>query len=113
MGAELEATIDLNEFYRLAREDIGKLFKGVGVNSALIFNASGKSTTFFVYNYIDTVYWVSAQKTLVADGFYGAVAASGAFFKIHPNDNKGEEFLVKPNAVYVYHGPGKIEAVVK
>lgn len=109
MSAELEAEINLNEFYKDARDDVKKLLKSV--NSAVIFNASGKDVTFYVYNYIDTVFWVSAQKTKIADGYYGDVAASGTFFKIHPNDNSSDEFLVAPGNAYVYKGPGKIEKV--
>jgi hypothetical protein len=102
---------DLNRFYEMAREDIASLFKGAAVNAAVIYNDSGSDVTFYVYNYIDTVYWVSAMKARVAAGSYGTVAASGAFFKIHPNDKASEEFLVAPHHAYVYHGPGNLEAV--
>ncbi|WP_049721663.1 hypothetical protein [Gilvimarinus polysaccharolyticus] len=98
MSAELEAEINLNDFYKDARDDVKSLLKSV--NSAVIFNASGKDVTLHVYNYIDTVFWVSAQKTKIADGYYGNGAASGTFFKIHPN-NKDDEFLVAPGNAYV------------
>jgi len=111
MNAQLDASIDLNQFYELAREDISKLIGGAAVKAAVIFNASGKDVTFYVYNYIDTVYWVDAQHTLIANEHFGTVAASGAFFKIHPDKNKDEEFLVEPGYAYVYTGPGKLEKV--
>lgn len=108
MSATLDATIDLNAFYKLAREDIKSLLGAAAVNSAVIFNNSESPVTFYVYNYIDTVYWVSAQRVLVAPQTYGTVAASGSFFKIHPNDNANGEFLVAPNRAYVYSGPGNV-----
>jgi len=111
MSATLDAKIDLNKFYEIAREDIAKLIGVAAVNSAAIFNNTSNNVTFYVYNYIDTVHWVSAQKVLVAPGKYGTVAASGAFFKIHPNDHKQEEFLVAPHKAYVYSGPGDISPV--
>ena len=109
--ANVDAKVDINKFYDVARKDIASLIGGMSVNAAVIYNASGAAVTFFVYNYIDTVYWISAAKVLVADGYYGSVVASGKFFKIHPNDNKNEEFLVAPHTAYVYRGPGKLEKV--
>jgi hypothetical protein len=97
---------DLNKFYDQARKDISSLIGGARVNGAVIFNNTDKPVNFYVYNYVDTVYWIAAQKTLVAPQRYGTVAASGVFFKIHPNDNKNEEYLVEPKKAYVYHGPG-------
>jgi hypothetical protein len=111
MESELKVKGDLNKFYRDAREDLGKLIQGAGVGSAVIFNDTDQPITFFVYNYSDTVYWVSAQRTLVAPQHHGTVAASGSFFKVHPDDRKEEEFLVVPGKAYVYHGPGQLEAV--
>lgn len=107
----MDVSIDVNEFYKLAREDIGKIIGVSAVNSAAIYNNTDKAITFYVYNYIDTVYWVAAQKTHIAPGTYGMVAASGSFFKILPNDNKNEEFLVSPNKAYVFSGPGNVQAL--
>lgn len=102
---------NLNKFYKDVREDIKGLIKGAKVDSAVIFNDTQQPVTFFVYNYVDTVYMVSAQKSLAAPGRYTTVAASGAFYKIHPNDNKSHEFLVAPGKAYVYKGPGDVEEV--
>lgn len=109
MPVEVNIEGDINKFYEVARKDVAKLIEGAAVKGAAIFNASGSNVTFYAYNYIDTVYWVSAMKVLVASGNYGTVAASGTFFKIHPNDHKNEEFLVEPGHAYVYKGPGKLE----
>jgi hypothetical protein len=111
MADKSAVTVDLNQFYEEARKDIGSLLEGARVNGAVIFNATKDNVTFHVYNYIDTVYWVDAMKTLVAPGHYGTVAASGSFFKIHPNNKKEEEFLVVPGKAYVYKGPGALEQV--
>lgn len=111
MTVSVDIKGDINKFYEVAREDIGRLIAGASVNSAVIFNATDAKVTFYIYNYIDNVYWVSAQKTLVAPGAYGVVAASGAFFKVHPNDNKNEEFLVAPHKAYIFRGPGSLEMV--
>lgn len=110
-SVKLDATVDLNKFYEAAREDIGSLIQGAGVNQAIIFNNSGATVNFEVFNYIDSVNWVPAQQTKIADGYYGAVAASGSFFKIHPNGVRDDEFLVAPNKAYVFHGPGKVEVI--
>lgn len=107
----VELSGDVNTFYKDAREDISKLIAGASVDSAVVFNNTKEPVTFYVYNYIDTVYWVSAQRTLVAPGRYGTVVASGKFFKVHPNDNKDLEFLVAPGKAYVYNGPGSINEV--
>jgi hypothetical protein len=110
-NAKLDAKVDLNKFYEVARKDIAKLIQGAAVNAAVIYNNSGEDVTFYVYNYIDTVYWIEAQKTLIADGHHGTVAASGQFFKIHPNSKDNQEFLVAPHKAYVYNGPGKVDMV--
>ncbi len=104
-------TIDANQFYEQARKDIGSLIGAAGVNSAVIFNGTKDNVTFHVYNYIDSVHWVDAMRTLVAPGHYGTVVASGKFFKIHPNNRREEEFLVAPEKAYVYKGPGALEQV--
>jgi hypothetical protein len=109
--AETNVTVDLNQFYEQARKDIASLIGGMGVNSAAIFNASKDNVTFHAYNYIDSVHWVDAMRTLVAPGHYGTVAASGNFFKVHPNNKREEEFLVSPGKAYVYKGPGALEQV--
>jgi hypothetical protein len=83
---------------------------GCAVGSAVILNATTEPVTFFVYNYIDTVYWVPAQQTLVAPGTCGTVAASGVQFKVHPNNNKDYQFLVAPKTGYLYGGPGNVSA---
>src|SRR5262249_37408576 len=83
--------------------------KTLGVEEAVIWNLSGGAVELGVYNYIDTVYWIAAMKTTVANGKAGKVAASGSQFKIHINDNKNEESLVKPGKSYVYSGRGSFE----
>lgn len=112
-GVNVEAKVkgNVNEFYRQVEGGIGKLIGGARVDSAVIFNDTESPVTFYVYNYVDSVYWVSAQKCLVAPGTFGVVAASGAFFKIHPNDDKAQEFLVAPSKAYVYRGPGHVEPI--
>lgn len=111
MAVELDATLNLNDFYDTARTDIALLIGGAEVKAAAIFNSSGQDVTFSVYNYTDVVNWVPAQRALVANDFSGIVAASGVLFKIHPNNDKGAEFIVAPGKAYVFHGPGKIEEV--
>lgn len=100
--------MDLKEFIDIVCTNIRKIFDLMPVNSAVIYNNTDKPVTFFVYNFIDSVYWISAQRTHIAPGTYGSVAASGAFFKIHPNDNRDHEFLVAPHNAYVYSGPGRV-----
>jgi hypothetical protein len=108
-----DVTVDLNKFYKQARGDIAALIGGAGVNAAVIFNNTKDPVTFYVYNYIDTVYLIPAQQTLVAPGHYGTVAASGTTFKINPNKNKDAQFLVAPHKAYVYNGPGAVTEEVK
>lgn len=108
-NANVNASVNLNKFYDQARKDVGKLLDGAGVHGAVIFNATGKTVTFYAYNYIDTVYWIDAQHTKIADDHHGTVAAAGSFFKIHPDKHVDNEFLVEPHKAYVYHGPGKLE----
>lgn len=112
MDANIEASVDLNKFYESASKDIAAMIGGSAIEAAVIFNASPKPVTFVVYNYVDTVYLVPAQKVLVAPNKYGTVAASGKFFKIHPDGSAGQEFLVAPKTAYVYAGPGDVEQVV-
>ena len=67
--ADVNAKVDINKFYEVARRDVASLVGGLSVNAAVIYNASGAAVTFFVYNYIDTVYWISAAKVLVGVDF--------------------------------------------
>ena len=99
---------DLNEFYAQAEKGVGKLLEGASIDSAVIFNGTNEPVTFFVYNYIDTVYWVPAMEVKVAPGESGIVAASGKQFKVHPNKNKDNAFLVAPKTAWVYKGPGVV-----
>ena len=99
---------DVNKIHDQLRNDINDLLTGAKINGVVIFNNTSAPITFFAYNYVDNVFWVAAQKTLVAPQKSGVVAASGAFFKIHPDDKKEHEFLVAPGNGYVYQGPGDI-----
>jgi hypothetical protein len=103
-----DGTMDVNKFYKVAREDIKSLIGGAGIGKAVIYNDTDAPVTFNIYNYIDIVYAIPAQKTLVAGHHYGTVAASGVQFKVHPNNNHDHEFLVEPGKAYVYNGPGKV-----
>jgi hypothetical protein len=100
---------DANKGLDQIKEMLAGAIKGIGVEAAVIYNNTKENVTFYVYNYIDVAYLISAQKTLVAPAHYGRVAASGAEFKIHPNDNKDHQFLVRPGKAYVYSGPGMVE----
>lgn len=111
MGAAIEAQMDVNKFYELARHDLASLIGGAGVHSAVIFNDSGHDVTFNVYNYVDILYAIPAQTTRVASSFCGRVAASGVEIKVHPNGDRNSEFLVRPGKAYVYFGPGKVKEV--
>jgi len=112
-AANLDVTLegDLNQFYQDARDDITRLIGGAAVKAAVIFNNSPNNVTFFVYNYSDGINLIPAQKVLVAPGHRGIVAASGVYFKIHPNNNRDAEFLVEPMQAYVFHGYGKVEPI--
>ncbi len=87
------------------------LIRGAAVNSAVILNVTRQPVTFYAYNYIDVLYAVDAQHTLLAPGRHGTVAASGNRFKVHPNKNADEQFLVEPGHAYIYRGPGDIDEV--
>ncbi len=107
--ANINADLNVNSFYDVARRDIASLIQGASVNAAVIYNNSDRPVTFEVYNYIDTANWIPAQKVFVAPGHYGTVAASGTQFKIHPDSVNEHEFLVQPGEGYVYEGPGKVK----
>lgn len=111
MSANFDAKMNVNKFVDLVKEGITALIPVASVHDAAIFNDSGSDVTFYVYNYADTVHWISAMKSRVANQHFGIVAASGAFFKIHPNGDSNQEFLVAPHAAYIYRGPGKLEKV--
>lgn len=102
---------NLNTLVTQIRSGVGDIAKSLEIGKAVILNNSGKPVNFYVYNYIDTVFWVSAMHTLVASGKPGIVSASGKAFKIHPNDNANQEFLVEPGKAYIYNGPGDIDPV--
>lgn len=102
---------DVNKFVDQLRDGVAGIADQLKIGKAIIFNNTDKPVNFYVYNYADTVYWVSAMHVLVAPGKAGAVSASGVSFKIHPNDNKDQEFLVDPKKAYVYNGPGDVEEV--
>ena len=108
MGIDVNVKDELNDFYVRVKGGVSNLIGGAAADSAVIFNATGEPVTFFAYNYVDTVYWIPAQKTFVPSGKYGTVAASGEHFKIHPNDNENEEYLVEPGKAYVYAGRGEL-----
>jgi hypothetical protein len=99
---------DANKFVDQIYNGVGVVADQLKVNNAIIYNYTDSPVNFYVYNYSDTVYWVSAMHTLVAPEKAGAVAASGVTFKIHPNDNKDQEFLVEPHKAYIYFGPGDV-----
>ena len=111
MAVEAKISGNLNKFYKDVREDVRGLIGGAKVDAAVIFNNTQENVTFYVYNYIDVLYAVSAMKPLCAPGQYVTVAASGAQFKIHPNDKTAHQFLVAPFKGYVYNGPGAVEEV--
>ncbi|MBI6629932.1 hypothetical protein [Pontibaca salina] len=102
---------DANKFVDQVTKGIGDIAQQLKVNKALVFNHTDKPVNFYVYNYADNLYWISAMHTLVAPGKVGAVAASGVSFKVHPGDNTEHQFLVEPGKAYLYHGPGSVEEV--
>lgn len=102
---------DLTEMHDALKKDIRDIVSSMRTGVARIFNGSGQTVVFYVYNYIDTVYWVSAQHTMVASGKAGDVSASGDRYKVHPNDNHKAEFLVEPGKVYLYRGEGDVEQI--
>ncbi|WP_194767509.1 hypothetical protein [Tamlana sp. I1] len=109
----LEANINVNDFYNIAMKDIGKLVSGISSGSAIIFNDTGKQIDFYVYNYIDSLCWITMKKVKIAHGSYGTITAYGKYFKIHPDKNKVNEFLVAPNEAYIYKGPGELVHIEK
>lgn len=113
MAIEVNATLDGNKFIEQIKKGGKEFWSNASIDSAVIMNDTDNDVTFFVYNYIDTVYLVSAMKVRVAAHIYGTVAASGKLFKILPNDVRGDEFLVAPQKAYIYKGPGKSAEEVK
>jgi len=109
----IEAKVNANKLHDQARKDVEDFWKNASIDSALIINANSQPVTFYVYNYIDSIYAISAMKTQVAPSKNGKVAASGAFFKVHPNDKADQQFLVAPGKAYRYKGPGDVEEVVQ
>ncbi|WP_067149223.1 hypothetical protein [Pseudotamlana agarivorans] len=108
-----EAIINVNDFYNICMNDIGKLVSGVSKGSAIIFNDTGKPVDFYVYNSMDSMCWLPTQKINITHGNYGTITASGKYFKIHPDKNKINEFLVVPNEAYIYKGPGVLVHIEK
>lgn len=104
---------DANKFVDQIKGGIGDIAEQLKVNASLIFNNSSKPVNFYVYNYADSVFWISAMHTMVAPNKVGKVAASGVAFKVHPDDNKDHEFLVEPHKAYIYWGPGSIDEIRK
>lgn len=111
MDANVE--VKVNELHDQLRKDVGEVAQALKIGKAAILNATSKPVNFYVYNYVDSAYWISAMHTLVAPGKVGAVMASGAAFKVHPDDNKTHEFLVTPGRAYIYRGPGDIDEMNK
>jgi hypothetical protein len=114
MGTPLDALKlkgDVNKFVDQIRSGVGDISQQLKVNKSLILNNTSEPVNFYVYNYVDNAYWISAMHSLAAPNKAVAVAASGVAFKIHPNDNKQQEFLVDPGRAYIYNGPGDITPV--
>ncbi len=101
----------VTQLHDALKNDVDGIVQSLKVGASRIFNGTTSPVVFFVYNYVDSAYWVAAQRTTVAPGKGGDVAASGNRFKIHPNDDKKLEFLVEPGGVYLYAGPGDIERI--
>lgn len=110
---EAQITGDLNKLSDQIVDLVKGAITGLRVDQALIVNDTRAPVTFYVYNYADSVYWVSAMKAKIAPQKSGMVAASGVFFKIHPNDDKSNEFLVAPGKAYVYRGAGDVSVLGK
>lgn len=106
-NAKIEGKVDVNEFVSQA----AGLAKLLDAGTALLYNASGKTVTFYCYNGGDVVMLIPYCKPTIASGYSGIVAAGGSSFKVFA-DNKGDaEFRVKPNKAYVFKGPGMVEQV--
>ncbi len=106
-SANIEGKVDINEFVSQA----AGLAKALDAGTALLYNASGKTVTFYCYNGGDVVMMVPYCKPTIASGYSGLIAAGGTSFKVFA-DNKGDaEFRVKPNKAYVFKGPGMVEQV--
>lgn len=112
-GISVNVKGNVNKFVDQVRSATGEIADQLKINKSVVINATDKPVNFYVYNYVDNVYWISAMHTLVAPGKVGAVMASGKAFKVHPDDKKEQEFLVTPGKAYVYRGPGDIEEVAR
>lgn len=97
--------VDLNTFV----DQAAKLAKELDAGTALIYNHSGKAVRFYCYNGGDFITAVAYSKPNIANGYSGEIAAGGSTFKVHPDDNEKNEFLVKPRHAYVFKGAGKID----
>lgn len=113
VDASIDIKGNLNKFTDQVKSGIGDIAQQLKVNKAAVLNATDKPVNFYVYNYIDNAYWISAMHALVAPGKVTALMASGVAFKVHPNDVKNHEFLVTPGKAYIYKGPGDVEEVIK
>ena len=102
--------MDVNKFYDVAREYLASLIQGAAIGSSVLYNDTTQNVVFYVYNYIDTVYWKDAMHTNVAPGYYGVVACSGTQYKINPDKEADNQFIIEPGKAYVYEGPGRITA---
>jgi hypothetical protein len=112
-GISITGRVNLNKFVDQVRSATGEIADQLKINKAVVINATEKPVNFYVYNYVDNAYWISAMHTLVAPGKVGAVMASGKAFKVHPDDKKDQEFLATPGKAYIYRGPGDIEEVTR
>jgi hypothetical protein len=106
-----EAKIDANEFASQVEALLKEGLPLAEVGAARIYKDAPNDVTFTVYNFVDTVYWIPAQRTLIGSHWHGDVAASGIQFKIHPDNNRDHEFLVEPGHAYTYHGAGTVKVV--
>ncbi|MEP6018898.1 MAG: hypothetical protein ABJ251_10525 [Paracoccaceae bacterium] len=97
--------VDLNTFV----DQAAKLAKKLDAGTALIYNHSGKMVRFYCYNGGDFVKAIAYSKPNIATGYCGEIAAGGSVFKVHPDKNGKNEFLVKPGHAYVFKGAGKID----
>jgi hypothetical protein len=72
-----EAKIDANEFASQVEALLKEGLPLADVGAARIYKDAPNDVTFTVYNFVDTVYWIPAQRTLIGSHWHGDVAASG------------------------------------